>query len=193
MKKMMLTAFIAGITGLSINAQTSFGVKTGMNFAIIAAEYSNDYKSKIGYTICAFAEIDISETISLQPQLLFSAQGAKYEDTRPNSPLVGLPTDLKANYIILPIMLKYSATEKINIEAGPQIGLLLAAEIYDTDYKDQVESIDFGANFGISYDFSDVLFAQARYNLGLTNLLKDSAEDKVKNSVLSISFGYKFI
>ena len=192
MKKMIIIAFIAVISSLSVNAQISFGVKAGMNFAIIAAEFSDDYKSKIGYVIGAFAEIDISETISLQPELLFSAQGAKYEDSRPNSPFFGLPTDLKADYIILPIMLSYAATEKIKIEAGPQIGFLIAAEFFDTDIKEQAEPIDFGANFGVSYYFTDILFAQARYNLGLTNLLKDSDDDKVKNSVLSISLGYKF-
>ena len=66
------------------------------------------------------------------------------------------------------------------------------AELMDIDFKDEMESIDFGANFGFSFDFTEELFAQARYNLGLANIAKDSDAEKTKNSVISVSLGYKF-
>ena len=82
--------------------------------------------------------------------------------------------------------------EGFNLEAGPQIGFLLSAEIIGEDIKDEMESIDFGMNLGASYDFSEKLFAQARYNIGLSNVAKDSGDEKIQNSVISLSMGYRF-
>jgi len=39
---------------------------------------------------------------------------------------------------------------------------LLLAEVMDQDVKDEFESVDFGANFGLSYGFTEKLFGQAR-------------------------------
>ena len=64
-----------------------------------------------------------------------------------------------------------------------------------------MKSVDFGLNFGASYDITDNLFVQARYNLGLTNVNVLNMSDilgngfkrgNVKNSVFQISVGYKF-
>ncbi len=68
-------------------------------------------------------------------------------------------------------------------------------------YFKKMKSVDFGLNFGASYDITDNLFVQARYNLGLTNVNVLNMSDilgngfkrgNVKNSVFQISVGYKF-
>ena len=49
-------------------------------------------------------------------------------------------------------------------------------------------------NFGAGYEFTENIFASARYNLGLANIAKTEAGDdsKVHNGVFSLSVGYKF-
>ena len=132
----------------------------------------------------------------------------------------------KLTYLNLPLMFKYEVVKKLNFELGPQIGYLLSAKsdleytdsgnpennssveidlikdgnyFFGGDYI-QVEAntnrLDFGFNFGASYDFTDRFFIQARYNIGLTNLDKDAKNNienmKTKNSVFQFSAGYKF-
>jgi opacity protein-like surface antigen len=70
----------------------------------------------------------------------------------------------------------------------------------DEDVKDAYKTLDFGFNFGAGYDFTENLFVSARYNAGLSNvsdvsianILGNSIEFDAKNSVISLSVGYKF-
>jgi len=185
MKKLCLVAFVAIFGIANINAQgANFGAKAGVNFANFSGDIT-DNKALTGFHFGVFAEVELSEALIFQPEILYSAQGTKFEDS-------GVSVDFNANYINIPLMIKYGVAEGFNLEAGPQIGFLISAEIADQDIKDEMESIDFGLNFGASYDFTEDLFAQARYNLGLANAAKDSGDEKINNSVISLSVGYRF-
>ena len=185
MKKLCIVAVLAIFSFTSVNAQgAKFGAKAGVNFANFTGDIEEN-KMLTGFHIGAFVELELSEALILQPELLFSTQGTKFKES-------GVSIDFNANYINLPVMFKYGVADGFNLEAGPQIGFLLSAEIADEDIKDEMESIDFGMNVGASYDFSDDLFAQARYNFGITNLVDDSEGGDLKNSVISVSLGYRF-
>ena len=183
MKKIILTTLILVLTMVSVKAQT-FGAKAGLNVANLAGDVT-DNKALLGVTIGAFTEFELSDAIKLQPELLYSAQGAKYEEE-------GISIDFKMNYINIPVMFKFGVGDDFYLEAGPQIGFLVSAKVLGVDVKDEMESIDFGANLGLSYDITEELFAGARYNIGLSNVIKDSGDESVKNSVFSFSLGYRF-
>jgi hypothetical protein len=67
----------------------------------------------------------------------------------------------------MPLMIKFAASDKFALEFGPQLGFLLSAksegketfdgstETFDDDIKDFVKSIDFGLNFGVSFDVAE--------------------------------------
>ncbi|MDP3360249.1 MAG: porin family protein [Lutibacter sp.] len=186
MKKIILVAVIAISSFVSANAQTAFGAKAGLNVANLSGDVDGN-KSLIGFNVGVFAEITLANSFYLQPELLYSTQGAKFDDSD-----FDLSADLNLNYINIPIMFKYDVANRFYLEAGPQIGFLVSAEVLDQDVKDDFESTDFGANFGLSYGFTEKLFAQARYNIGMSNIAKDSGDDKISNAVLSFSLGYKF-
>ncbi|HSQ46598.1 MAG TPA: porin family protein [Lutibacter sp.] len=186
MKKIILVAFIAISSFVGVNAQTSFGAKAGLNVANLSGDIT-DNKTLIGFNVGVFAEIMLADSFYLQPELLYSTQGAKFDESTS-----GFSADLNLNYINIPLMFKYDVANRFYLEAGPQIGFLVSAEVLDQDVKDEFESTDFGANFGLSYGFTEKLFAQARYNIGLSNIAKDSGDDKISNSVISFSLGYKF-
>ncbi len=183
MKKVILTAMAVFAFSFANAQDTKFGVKAGLNIANLTGDVE-DASSLIGFQIGGFAEFKISEKFAIQPELMYSAQGAS-SDT---------DGDLKLGYLNIPVMAKYYVAKSFSLEAGPQVGFLLSAEVEGVDVKDVFESVDFGVNFGAGYDFTENLSAGLRYNLGLSNVAKTEAGEDftVNNSVFSITVGYKF-
>jgi len=204
--------------GLSHAQEVSYGVKGGLNLSNLTGDV-DDSKPLFGAHVGAFVEIKITDKFSVQPELLFSMQGAKQEYTYFES-FEGFEltetekTTIKLGYLNLPIMAKFYATEKFSLEAGPQLGFLMSAKVdYEFTYretfggitevetesgsediKDDVKSIDFGFGFGAAYKFTENLFIGARYTLGLSSIAKDFEGESadIKNNVLQVSLGYKF-
>lgn len=202
MKKIILTVSAVLAFGFMNAQETKFGVKGGLNIANISGDIE-DNSSKVGFHVGGFVEIKVSDKFSVQPELLFSTQGAKFEESGS-----GFSYESKYNlsYLNIPVMAKYYAADKFSLELGPQIGFLTSAKEDFTetesgvtvsgneDIKDIFESVDFGLNFGAGYDFTENLSVGLRYNLGLSNIAKTEAGDdtKVQNTVFSVSLGYKF-
>jgi long-subunit fatty acid transport protein len=200
MKKVVLTAAAVFAFGFANAQDVKFGVKGGLNVATLTGDIENA-SSKVGFHVGGFAEIKVSDKFAVQPELLFSTQGFKreyMEDFGGEDVSVEQKTNL--SYINIPVMAKYYVADGFSLEAGPQIGFLTSAknkfeaegEKEEEDAKDEFKSVDFGLNFGAGYDFTENLSAGLRYNLGLSNIAKDSGDFKVKNSVFSVSLGYKF-
>ncbi|MFH6944504.1 porin family protein [Flavobacterium sp. FlaQc-50] len=192
MKKIVLT-LVAILAFGFVNAQkTRFGVKGGLNVSTFAGGNYWDAKSLVGFHVGGFAEIKIIERLAIQPEVLFSTQGAKLESFG-NSDI-----DAKLNYINVPVLAKFFITKQFTVEAGPQIGFLVSAKEESRDAKDFYKSVDLGFNFGAGYNFTDNVFVNLRYTVGLSNVgdynVEDTEEyfDSPKNSVLALSLGYKF-
>ena len=187
MKKLFLTA--AAVFALTaVNAQDiTFGAKAGVNLANAdAGDFDTD--AVTSFHIGVTAELPISDKFSVQPELLYSFQGASNTTTVAE---FGKTENLfKTNFINLPVMAKYYVTEGLSLEAGPQIGFLIKAEVESditdfndssnnvsstTDLKDYYKSIDFGFNIGAGYKLESGLNFALRYNLGLSNLSDTSA------------------
>lgn len=202
MKKIILTVAAVFAFGFANAQETKFGVKGGLNVANLSGDIE-DNSSKVGFHVGGFVEIKVSDKFSVQPELLFSTQGTKLEESGTN---YSYESNLNLSYLNIPVMAKYYVAEGFSLEAGPQIGFLTTAKSDftatesgitvsgDEDVKDEFESIDFGFNFGAGYDFTENLSAGLRYNLGLSNIAKtDSGDDfKLSNNVFSVSLGYKF-
>lgn len=211
MKNYFLTALTI-FTLSSLNAQdVTFGAKAGLNFSNADITDAN-MDSKTSIHLGVTAEFKISETLSIQPELLYSAQGAKESDSEQDGDfLSSAETTYKLNYILLPVMAKLYVAEGLSLEAGPQIGFLTSAELeVDSTYKDLIDnssetvsvttdikeafkSIDFGLNFGLGYKLDSGLNFGVRYNLGLSNIVDEGSDDyEIKNRVFQLSVGYTF-
>jgi len=192
------------------NAQ-QFGVKGGLNVSTLMGNIENK-TSKVGFQLGGFAEFKLAKGFFIQPEILYSTQGGKYE-------ISGIDylnkQELNTSYLIVPIMLKYYVVDKVSIEAGPQIGFLLEAngnyetrngsEIFYSGNgrtKDVYMTENIGLNIGAGYDFTNKLTVGIRYAFGMANEVKyytklpnnveDLKEIKISNDVLSFSVGYKF-
>jgi long-subunit fatty acid transport protein len=168
------------------NAQeTKFGAKAGLNMSNITGDNSGDNKMKIGFQVGVFANIGIAEQFAVQPELLYSAQGAKFD---------GGSSEL--NYINIPIMLQYIVAEKLRLEAGPQIGILMSAKtkidgVGSIDSKDGTNTTDLGVGVGIGYDVAENINLGLRYTIGVSNINKEG-DAKNANSNLAFAIGYRF-
>ncbi|HNV51349.1 MAG TPA: porin family protein, partial [Tenuifilaceae bacterium] len=116
------------------------------------------------------------------PELMFSQAGCKFDaDGDPK---------LKLNYIVLPIIVKYSFGA-INLQAGPQLGFLLSAEDDGDDIKEFLKPIDLGLNIGAGYQIMENLGVEARYNLGLSNIV-DEGDGELKTNGIQVLVSYSF-
>lgn len=193
MKRIFLIAIAVMAFGYTNAQQTRFGIKGGLNISSVVGGDVDNANSLIGFHVGGFAEIHVVEKFFIQPEVLFSAQGAKFDGP------FGTDADVKLDYLNIPVLAKYYFIEnKFSVEAGPQLGLLLSAKADGDDVKDYTRSVDLGFNIGAGYNFTDNFSVGLRYTIGMSPLSDkniDNADDyydSAKNSNLAISLGYKF-
>ena len=210
MKKMVFAALAVLVFGFT-NAQdevkatseVKFGAKGGINLANIVGDDAGDANMFVGFNAGFFVEIPVTDKLTIQPEILYSAQGSKSEGPlNIEGDIYDVKATLKMNYINVPVMFKYQVADKFSLEAGPYVGFLVSAKVKaevsgfgsaTEDAKDLFKSTDFGLGLGMNYEFSDVIFANARYQAGLTEIGDSEAGgNSVKNSVFQIGLGFRF-
>jgi hypothetical protein len=186
MKKIFLAAVLFIATSATIQAQfLQVGVKAGVNFA---SQTGDAYMEGVSFDkdgITSFhaglvAELKLLERFSIQPELLYSTQGATYKNA---------VTEFKneLGYISIPVMAKFYLTDSFSLEVGPQASFLVS-EKNDFDVEDG-ETFEFGLNAGLGYKITKNFFVQGRYGLGLTEASKNA---DIKNSTVQLSAGFMF-
>ena len=188
MKKIILTVAAVFAFGFANAQEVKFGAKAGVNFSTFTGDVS-DVNGKVGFQVGAFAEIKVSDKFAVQPELMYSSLGAKFENS-------GVTLTNTVDYIVLPVMAKYYLAEAFSLEAGPQVGFLMSAKLSasgnSTDVKEDFNSTDFGFNLGAGYDFTENISAGVRYTLGLSNIAKNNGNDKIRNNNFALALAYKF-
>lgn len=207
MKKLVFLAAIAAMSFTTIHAQeVRLGVKGGVNFATLKGDNLGDIKSRTGFHLGGLVEIPVTERFAVQPEVLYSAQGAEYRESGQEGGVnYSYEYKNKLDYISVPIMAKFYVIDGLAIEAGPQISFLTSSKSEyegtmggitvsgDSDLDD-ISTIDFSLGAGASYRLPMGVFFGARYNFGLTNVYDgDNADDnKIHNNVFQLSAGYSF-
>jgi hypothetical protein len=174
------------------SAQVQFGVKAGYNLANLTTSPSQSgISSNSDFSAGVLASIPLFSSCALQPEILYSGQGASFSDSFATG-------KLNYGYLNVPVLFKYQHASGLFAETGPQVGFLLSAKEKDGnqsfDAKSSTQSVDFSWAFGIGYKLPMGLGIDARYNLGLTNLAKGSgsSDGTVKNSVFQFGLFYMF-
>jgi hypothetical protein len=140
-------------------------------------EVSQGMKPKIGLTFGVAYNHEISNIISLQPELSFIQKGfrQKYRETQ-NGATFDIDGKFAINYLELPILVKASFGEskvKFYVNAGPSIGLGLGGK-YEVDYIVSIlgylesDSAEGDIKFGDSDNSGEgTLYLDNRMDLGL--------------------------
>lgn len=171
MKKIMLSILAVVAFGTANAQDIKFGVKAGANFSNFSGDADTD--GLTSFYIGGLADFAVSEKFHVQPELLYSMEGAK---------------DAEMSFLRIPIMAKYYVAEGFNLQAGPSIGFKMSAD----DGLDEVtKSMDFGLGLGAAYELPIGVFFDARYNLGLSNISDVDGFD-VKTTNFQVGVGYRF-
>ena len=189
------------LTFVSIKAQWGFGIKGGIASTTQRLDDHWNSKSKFGLLAGGLITYGLGENIDLQGELYYANRGHKTDIW------LGLDASQSSDwyftyhYLCLPVMLKYFPVKKgFYVAAGPHLGYLL-------DYKNDIKNwpsnepreridwesecnrIDFGLSASLGAILNNGIFIDARYNLGLTDAIKDR---KSKNRGFELSVGYLF-
>lgn len=187
MKKIILVAVVLLAVSTDMQAQlVRFGIKAGLNYAnqtgsnitVNSQNYNTD--AITSYHAGLVAELKLTDSFSIQPELLYSTQGATYKNA-----IEEFTNEL--GYLSIPVLAKIHFNKTISLDLGPQASFLLS-ERNNFDVKN-AETFEFGVAGGLSLSITKSFFIQGRYVLGLTEASKEA---EVKNSVVQISAGFKF-
>lgn len=163
MKKTIATLILQVLgTGLSQAQLLEFGVKGGVNFAnYTGGDVSGvDFKTITSYHAGMVMELKVFENFAIQPEFLYSTQGAELE---------GLGDQVKneLGYLSIPVLAKfYLTSNELSLELGPQASFLVS-ERNEVDAND-TNSFEFGIAGGLSYKITKSIFVSGRYVAGLT-------------------------
>ena len=185
MTAILITGVASAQHGNAPAGHVSLGIKGGVNVYNVHNNNDTKYDSKAGFHFGLLGHIHFDSNFAIQPEIVYSAQGAKNGDTKYN-----------LDYLNVPVLFQYMFDNGFRIQAGPQLGFLISAKSKNnndnTDIKDYYKPIDFGASIGASYVFPPTGFGiDVRYNLGLSNINKNS-EVNSTNRGLQLGIFYIF-
>lgn len=172
----------------AVNAQDiNIGVKGGLNVYNINNDNNSEYDSKLGFHAGLIGHIHLTRRFAVQPELVYSVQGAKYTNG-------GVESKLNLGYINIPVLLQYMFDNGFRLQAGPQLGFMLNAKTevgnVKSDVKDNFKTVDFGLGFGAGYVTTSGFGVDARYNLGLSNI---NENDAVKSTNRGFQLGVFYL
>ncbi len=224
MKKLSLFAF-ALCAGIAVSAQDApqlrtpmevkprFGIKAGLNLANLeinddaSAAAGANTNSKTSLHAGVYYQIPLSAAFRVQPELLYSIQGAKtnaMSSTDPN--LAGL-NEYDFHYVALPVMFQFVTPGGFMVELGPQVSYLSSANGDRANDGGQVnlkegnyvKKIDFAAGGGVGYTTRVGLGLHAKYMYGFTNVwnnedspVANTSDMTYRNRVFQIGLHYSF-
>ncbi|WP_026752110.1 porin family protein [Sediminibacterium sp. C3] len=191
MRKILFIALLV-FAGTYANAQKGFrlGVKAGANLNKIDGQ-SFDQGFNFSYHAGAFAEIDFAKRWGIQPEVIWS-QTATKPATNLDAIYTTLPTNVKLDYLMVPILLRYSPIGLLSFVAGPQFGVLINKnENLLSNGQQAFKSGDFSMVLGAQVNLK-VLRIYGRYNIGLQNINDFTDQQKWNTQQVQLGLGLKF-
>lgn len=194
MKKIILSSALALVciaftqaqeSESSVIGKTTFGVKAGINQVLVRSSSTN---ADLGYFFGLFSETRLSEKWSIQNELLFTANN---EVTRFTVSDLNLESTRDLTFFEVPLHLKYHATDKVSLFAGPKLSFLAGQE--------DADNVGLALEAGIQWDFTKKFFLEARYSqdlfsqntLSVDNGIIRQRRDRALNQ-LRLGVGFKF-
>lgn len=189
MKKIFLIILIGVLgAGVSFAQELDLGLKAGANFSKFSDVKELDMSSKTGFQFGAFATIRIGK-VAIQPEVLYSQQGAKFDHNKIN-----------LDYVNVPVMFKYYLFQGLNIQAGPQFGFVVDDNVEKTFKNGVAREFDVSGLVGVGLDLPFGFRLDGRYNFGLNDAIKPidgvnfiNPGNPGKNSIFTVSIGYSFL
>ena len=189
MKKITFLGIAMFTSVILFAQQTGLGLKAGLNVSHLQGGDNALNGSKLGLNAGLLAHLHINNTFAIQPEVMYSSQGAKYTNVD------GVEHELSLNYINIPLNLQYMFQNGFRLQTGPQVGFLVGVKDKEngtaTNFfsSDDFKSIDFSWTAGVGYKSASGLGVDARYNFGISNI-NDFGNIERHNSVFQVGLFY---
>ena len=195
MKKMITFVALIALTATA-TAQVKFGVRGGYTLSPVSKSihtdrYENQAHSESSSS-CGSAYAGLTAEIPASEKLLFDV-GLIYI----NQITIGEGSTVLHN-INLPIAVKYDISgfrPKVGLYASYIPGVTSFEDKHRSFTKKDIEKFDYGALFGLEYNFNEKYFIETNFYLGLANLLtKDPrhSSDYLHTRSIFVGLGYRF-
>jgi len=182
MKKISLAILFIAFSTCAFSQSFSFGPKVGLNVSnYTGGNIESD--ALVGFHLGGLLNFGIGKNFSIQPEVLFSTQGAKIDNA-------GSKDDWKTTYVTLPIMFRLKTDGGFFVEAGPQVSFRTGEDIPNQTIDHFAKNLDLGIGGGIGYQSAIGLGIGARYIAGLSKVgdfTGTNIDPDFKNSVIQVS------
>lgn len=191
-------------------AQVHFGLKGGLALGTLksipeAFLEGFPWKTRQSWAWGAFASFEFLKGVSLQPEVLLLQKGARLVDSE-----YDFEAHFNFKYLEIPVLLKIDlylegAAAVPSLFFGSFFGFNNRASIVmidplsreTEDIKSDVEKAEYGVTFGLAVTQKwgpGYLSIDARYDLGLSNILKPGVEwmDSIKTRTWVFLIGYSY-
>lgn len=187
---------------LASQAHAQFGIKGGLNEAVLTGRVGEDATYKTYFHAGVFYEQKLIGPLSIQPELLYSLQGSQLKGA---TTVTNYTTQL--NYIQVPVLLKVTIGP-VYVEGGPQFGYLVAANeqgmvqvrnssgnvaFRDVDQSstDNYKRGDFALCAGVGLKLGSIVRVGGRFVAGLNDIndlqyLQGVNDPKLQNRVFQV-------
>lgn len=174
---MLTGTFIIMCLVADVQAQTA-GLKGGFNVTDVSGIGGS---SRMSGHAGLFFNSSLSKGWYIQPEILYSGEGEKYQTTLGDRILA-------LSYINVPVMFQYYPAKQVYLEFGPQLGMLVAAGIKDTngnkvDVLGDYNKLALSAGLGVGVRATDQIGFNARYNFGLTDITANNNSINYSNGL----------
>lgn len=139
-------------------------------------DYSDDGMYRLGYHAGVFSIINLTDKIVLNPELLFSNKGYKFEGINGGDLSGG--GNVHLNYINLPVLAGYQINDRITVLAGTELGYLVSARSkFTVGATRDVSGIwsnnfDIGTVVGAKYSIVEKVSVGLRYTHGFLSVIE---------------------
>ncbi|EKB04813.1 hypothetical protein HMPREF9711_01678 [Myroides odoratimimus CCUG 3837] len=190
MKKLLLTLLL--IMGISQSyAQKkqrilTAGVRGGWNFSSVV---NSGGDSRTNFYVGVQLPIRLAKFYSLQPELVYSRQGADnivdriyYENGH------GRSVDLKMGYIDINVINKFHFG-RLNLQVGPGIAIQAHNNV------SEMTPVDLTINLGVGIDITKRIGIEARWMpglIGINDYYYDSDNGEMRNNILQVGAYFRF-
>ena len=198
MKKIFVMAVAAMMATVSATAQHREGdntIQPRVGISMSTLTNWDDAKMKVNLAYGVEFEHFFTDDFSAAAGLLFTNQGAKFEDE----------DQIKLHYVAFPITANYYVLPGLAVKAGVQPAYRVKSQVKNSDvtvdFDRFMEGLFIGNDLsmpkfelaipmGLSYEYNGITL-DARYNFGLTKLIT-GIDDAIYQRVIVVTLGYKF-
>ena len=175
-----------------------FGIKGGLNYSNLVPDNSDlEYGEYIfGFHLGGFGAFELTEKLSLRPEVLYSKKGFDLELPTASS---AIKIQRRFHYLSLPLLMEFKPLQRLSLLAGPEFGYLIAARqdvnlpAFSEDIDGMYRKFDFGLSVGINLQIIEKIQSEIRYTHGFSDLNNESgfAGSGLQNRTFQLSVGYQ--